>query len=53
MNSPRGAVAPLAAHDGGIESGRESTPGRVPAWGLPLVLLILVVASAGVAYVSS
>jgi hypothetical protein len=28
-------------------------PGRAPIWGLPLVLLILITASAGVAYVSS
>ena len=36
-----------------IESGRPFGPGRVPAWGLPLLLLILVVVSAGVAHVSS
>jgi hypothetical protein len=35
------------------ESGRPFAPGRVPAWGFPLLLLILVVASAGAAYVAS
>lgn len=34
-------------------SGREIAPGHVPAWGFPLVVLILVTVSAGVAYVSS
>lgn len=33
--------------------GRELAPGRAPMWGLPLVALILVAVSAGVAYVSS
>jgi hypothetical protein len=33
--------------------GRKVAPGHAPVWGLPLVLLILVTVSAGVAYVSS
>ncbi len=33
--------------------GRQLAPGRAPVWGLPLVVLILVTGSAGVAYVSS
>jgi hypothetical protein len=33
--------------------GRELAPGRAPVWGLPLMILLLVAASAGVAYVSS
>jgi hypothetical protein len=36
-----------------VESGRPMAPGRAPAWALPLVLIILVVVSAAVAYVSS
>jgi hypothetical protein len=36
-----------------LAEGRTLVPGRAPIWGLPLVLLILVTASAGVAYVSS
>jgi hypothetical protein len=37
-----------------LERGRrEPAPGRAPRWGLPLVVLLLVAASAGVAYVSS
>ena len=35
------------------ESGRSLAPGGAPAWGFPLILLVLVVVSAGVAYVSS
>jgi hypothetical protein len=35
------------------ESGRRFAPGRAPAWGFPLILLVLVVVSAGVAYVSA
>jgi hypothetical protein len=34
------------------ESGRIIAPGGAPVWGFPLILLVLVVASAGVAYVS-
>jgi hypothetical protein len=33
--------------------GHVLAPGRAPIWGLPLVLLVLVLASAGVAFVSS
>lgn len=36
-----------------LASGRELAPGHVPAWGLPLVLFILVAVSTGVAFVSS
>jgi hypothetical protein len=36
-----------------LAQGRTLVPGHAPIWGLPLVLLILVTASAGVAYVSS
>jgi hypothetical protein len=36
-----------------VESGRQFAPGRVPAWGLPLILLILVAVSAGVAHVAT
>lgn len=36
-----------------IESGRPFVAGHVPTWGLPLLLLILIVVSAGVAHVSS
>jgi hypothetical protein len=35
------------------ESGRPLAPGRAPLWGFPLILLVLVIASAGVAFVSS
>ena len=35
------------------ESGRPMVPGRVPSWGFPLILLVLIAASAGVAYVST
>lgn len=35
-----------------LAQGRILHPGRAPIWGLPLVLLVLVTASAGVAYVS-
>lgn len=34
-------------------SGQAVAPGHVPVWGFPLVFLVLVAASAGVAYVSS
>ena len=36
-----------------LAQGGTLVPGRAPVWGLPLVLLLLVTASAGVAYVSS
>jgi hypothetical protein len=36
-----------------LAQGRTIAPGRAPIWGLPLLLLILVTASAGVAYVAS
>jgi len=36
-----------------VESGRQFAPRRVPAWGLPLILLILAAVSAGVAHVAA
>ncbi len=36
-----------------LAQGRTLVPGHPPIWGLPLLLLILITASAGVAYVSS
>ena len=36
-----------------LAQGGTLMPGHAPIWGLPLVLLILITASAGVAYVSS
>jgi hypothetical protein len=33
--------------------GQPVAPGYVPVWGFPLILLVLIAASAGVAYVSS
>jgi hypothetical protein len=36
-----------------VESGRQFAPGRAPAWGLPLILLILAAVSAGVAHVAA
>ena len=35
------------------ESGQPMVPGHAPAWGFPLILLVLATASAAVAYVSS
>jgi hypothetical protein len=50
-----GATLVLAARarDRLLAEGRTVAPGAAPVWGLPLVLLLLVTASAGVAYVSS
>jgi hypothetical protein len=35
------------------ESGRQFAPGGAPVWGFPLILLALIVASAGVAFLST